>query len=110
MSEAPNFCPLCRTPSPRSFGRSHEDGGETYSLYQCDTCGVQFWDPMKNPGAEWYSRHERYGNRNSDPVWSANWNHKKTIAYLSGHRGSVLDVGCGIGNFLAIAKDAGWTC
>jgi 2-polyprenyl-3-methyl-5-hydroxy-6-metoxy-1,4-benzoquinol methylase len=65
---------------------------------------------MKNPGAEWYSAHERYGVRNADPVWGATVNHKKTLALLAGHKGAVLDVGCGIGNFLELAKESGWEC
>ncbi|MBI4093548.1 class I SAM-dependent methyltransferase [Candidatus Kaiserbacteria bacterium] len=81
-----------------------------YTQYHCGSCEVEFWWPLKNPGAKWYSNHERYGVRNADPVWGATTNHRKTLSFLSDHRGSVLDVGCGIGNFLELAKEKGWQC
>jgi len=108
--EKPAACPLCGAQSPRTTGRTHVDGETTYTQYGCDACLVEFWWPLKNPGAQWYSEHERYGARNHDPVWSATWNHRKTLSFLAPLRGMVLDVGCGIGNFLAHAKDRGWEC
>jgi SAM-dependent methyltransferase len=71
---------------------------------------VEFWWLLKNPGAEWYSHDPRYAGRNADPIWKANWNQKKIISYLAPFHGQVLDVGCGIGNFLAWAARAGWRC
>lgn len=106
----PTVCPLCNADNPQGTGRTHDDRGTRYTQYHCGTCDVEFWWPLKNPGAEWYSKHERYGLRNADPVWGATVNHKKTLSFLEEHRGSVLDVGCGIGNFLELAKERGWQC
>lgn len=107
--EIPSLCPLCNAKETRETGRTHEDSGTRYTQYHCDACEVEFWWPMKNPGAEWYSQHERYGVRNADPVWGATANHKKTLSLLT-EPGRVLDVGCGIGNFLELAKEQGWEC
>ncbi|MDP3645511.1 MAG: class I SAM-dependent methyltransferase [bacterium] len=115
----PTSCPLCNAQEPKATGRTHvsasaqgsgeaRGGTTTYTQYGCGTCLVQFWWPLKNPGAEWYRTNEKYGTRNADPVWNANTNHKKTLSFLQGHKGSVLDVGCGIGNFLSLAKEKGW--
>lgn len=106
----PTVCPLCNADNPQGTGRTHDDSGTRYTQYHCSSCEVEFWWPLKNPGAEWYSKHERYGQRNADPVWGATVNHKKTLSFLEEHRGSVLDVGCGIGNFLELAKERGWQC
>ncbi len=106
----PTTCPLCAAPTPDKSGRTHTDGADLYTQYGCSACGVQFWWPLKNPGAEWYSKHERYGVRNADPVWNATYNHVKTLSFLREHKGAVLDVGCGIGNFLGAAKERGWQC
>ncbi len=105
---SPTLCPLCKADMPSITGRTHVDGVTTYTQYECGNCLVQFWWPLKNPGADWYKNHEKYGTRNADPVWSANTNHKKTLSFLAEHKGSVFDVGCGIGNFLSEAKERGW--
>ena len=109
-STVPTTCPLCSAQSPMAIGRTHKDGETTYTQYGCDACLVEFWWPLKNPGAEWYRTDKKYGMRNADPIWSANANQKKTLAFLAHTRGRVLDVGCGIGNFLSAAKDSGWHC
>lgn len=110
MGAVPTACSLCGAATLSTTGRTHDDSGIRYTQYHCARCEVEFWWPLKNPGAEWYSKHERYGVRNADPVWGATANHKKTLSLLSDHRGSVLDVGCGIGNFLELAKERGWEC
>ena len=78
----PEKCPLCGAQIPKTTGRTHIDGTTTYTQYGCDSCLVQFWWPLKNPGTEWYRTNEKYGNRNADPVWDATTNHKKTIAFF----------------------------
>src|SRR3989344_9353937 len=110
LGTIPTACPLCNAPVPIPTGRTHTDGGTTYTQYECGVCLVQFWWPMKSPGAEWYRRHEKYEARNVDPVWSPTRNHQRTLSFLADHRGLVLDVGCGIGNFLSEAKSRGWKC
>ena len=96
-------CPLCGANAAVRIG-DHA----SYELYECSQCAVQFWWPLKNPGSHWYERDERYAGRNKDPILKPQWNHKKTIAFFALKGGSVLDVGCGVGNFLAHAKEKGW--
>lgn len=108
--KTPSACPLCGADMPFSCDREHAEGGQTYTLYGCAACTVQFWWPLKNPGAEWYSHDTRYADRNANPVWEAHSGQKKVISYLAPFTGRVLDVGCGIGNFLAWAAHEGWEC
>lgn len=104
----PSNCPLCGTSNPAKMALTHSDNATTYTLWHCDTCEVEFWWPLKNPGAHWYEHDARYADRNQDPIREPNWNHKKIISFLKPFAGTVLDVGCGVGNFLAWAAANGW--
>lgn len=103
-------CPLCESGQAQPCRESHRDAGQTYELHECSRCHAQFWTPLKNPGAEWYEHDERYAGRNADPILTPNVKHKTVLAALSGNPGRVLDVGCGVGNFLALAQSRGWEC
>lgn len=108
---SPVKCPLCLEEVKFcSILETHYDsqGGQTYQLYECPCCEGQFWTPFKSPGAVWYEKDERYSGANRSPSLAPNWNHRKTISLLKHKTGSVLDVGCGTGNFLAWAKQQGW--
>lgn len=101
-------CDFCESIDKTVRIGTHKDREIEYTLYECGECGVQFWLPMKNPGAEWYERDERYSGINKDPEIVANWSHRKAIDYLFPIVGTVLDIGCGTGNFLYYAKSKGW--
>lgn len=109
-ASTPASCALCHAPGDAlSYLETYTDPGRlTYDLWSCKACGAWFWNPMKNPGSEWYEHDERYAGRNEDPILEPTENHKRTVAMLP--PGRVLDVGCGVGNFLAHAKKHGWEC
>jgi 2-polyprenyl-3-methyl-5-hydroxy-6-metoxy-1,4-benzoquinol methylase len=107
----PAKCPLCNTLNPIAYTRGRVKGVVSYTLYGCSACTVEFWWPLKNPGASWYERDERYADRNADPILKPNEKHIGVMDFLKGKKaGRVLDVGCGVGNFLALAKERGWEC
>lgn len=102
------ICSLCKRQSvPLHVLETQRDGTEEYRLYECSSCLVQFWDPLKNPGAEWYENDIRYHGGDDHPL-PANENHKTTLAYLAPRIGRLLDVGCGKGGFLKYAQEKGW--
>jgi SAM-dependent methyltransferase len=105
-----SICPLCGEETKFSSHELHTEhkSDSSYTRYRCLSCAGEFWDPLKNPGSDWYEHDERYAGRNQNPILAPQWNHKKTITLLEPRTGSVLDVGCGVGNFLAYAESHGW--
>ncbi len=101
-------CPFCQSSETRLLSDTHVDNGVSYTLHECSACHGQYWTPFENPGAAWYERDERYADRNRDPILHANKKHTDIIEYLKDRKGALLDVGCGVGNFLAYAEGHGW--
>ena len=79
-----------------------------FSLWECNDCQGQFWVPMKNPGAEWYEKDERYSFRNKNPLKKPEINHREFLRDLPTPGGKLLDIGMGTGNFLADAAAKGY--
>ena len=100
-ASAPVQCRLCGVSVSFPHLESYIDRGVTYELYRCPSCTAQWWEPFVNPGAGWYESDVRYAGRNSDPILEANEKHRRTISFFGASTGRVLDVGCGVGNFLA---------
>jgi SAM-dependent methyltransferase len=110
MSPIPTTCPLCTATAEFEQKEVYTDPQTRahYTLYECGACRAQFWEPLKNPGGEWYAHDGRYADRNELPILAPNWNHKKIISFLAPQTGRLLDVGCGVGTFVAWAEQHGW--
>src|SRR6266481_3231786 len=77
-----------------------------YKLFGCGACGLQFWEPREMPDARWYE--QMYGGRD-EKLLPLEPGHKYFLADpLAPRGGELLDIGCGTGNFLAAARDAGY--
>jgi len=81
----------------------HYDG---FDLYHCPNCDLQFWHPMQNPDAEWYS--QEYVLRDRAGIDKLFWNTRRFLAHPPIDKGELLDVGCGIGMFLDQARFLGF--
>ncbi len=99
-------CPFCYKDEIIKL-ENHLDGDMNYNLNHCISCDGQFWVPFQNPGHLWYENDPRYSSRNADPILKPNKNHLTIVNFL-GRKGSLLDVGCGVGNFLVWARSVGW--
>lgn len=97
-------CPACH-------GTVQSDVLERYgewSLYECLSCGVQHFWPARNPGADWYQSSDMYQGRDLMAVdWLA-WYHQAALANLPVGSGTLIDVGCGNGTFVAAARRRGF--
>jgi len=77
-----------------------------YKLFGCGACGVQFWEPREMPDARWYE--QMYGGRDEN-LLPLEPGHKYFLEDpLAPRGGELLDIGCGTGNFLASAREAGY--
>jgi len=96
-------CPACGQlpvePAIEKFGK--------YLRFACAGCDLHYWYPRALPPASWYE--QMYGGRDTK-VLPLEPGHKYFLADpLAPRRGELLDIGCGTGNFLAAARDAGYS-
>ncbi len=115
-SERPSFspprpCPACGSLQASDDGAVPASAGGGVSTIRCGGCGLVFVDPVP-PEA---TRPETYGSDYYEP-WQGReerlrirlWRRRLALVEERAAHGSLLDVGCGDGQFLAIARDAGW--
>ncbi|TMF72451.1 MAG: methyltransferase domain-containing protein [Chloroflexi bacterium] len=104
MSLEPIRCPACHsTRQSEPLERYRQ-----WSLYECLECGVQHFWPAKNPGADWYQENEMYAARDLMVVDWLGWYHRAALDNMPVRSGSVIDVGCGNGAFVAAAAERGY--
>ncbi|MEW6220224.1 MAG: class I SAM-dependent methyltransferase [Thermodesulfobacteriota bacterium] len=117
--QAINACRICRS---RRVGNRFRL--PAFTVRHCRDCGVVFLSPMPTPetlaglyAADYYQERQEYffGNIVADQDHGkedANIQaFRQGLARLAGHqprRGRLLDIGCGPGIFLAMAREAGW--
>ena len=102
-AEVPRECPVCFAAIDfmEPIGRAGR-----YSLFECSVCGVQFWNPFKRIGSSWYEDFYMGRLQNIPPLEPG---HKFFLADPRAPRkGHLFDIGCGVGNFMAAAREQGF--
>lgn len=95
--------------------------GEDFEIHKCQECGLLFTEPRPAPdkidryyqSEEYYSHQE---NKNGfipkiyESVKKVNLRHKRKLATEGLKVGTMLEIGCGVGDFLHEMEQNGWIC
>lgn len=92
---------------------------EDFQIYECHNCGLLFTEPRpaKDKIGEYYKSEEYYSHQENkkglipkiyESIKSVNLRNKYKIATNGLAKGKVLDIGCGVGDFLHVMEQKGW--
>jgi len=107
------ICPVCKEKAEFKFIQDYKNESGKWSLYECSECQVQFWQPMRNPGKDWYEAKEESQIIQSSPKKEIKltWQHKEFLKFLKNQNNQgkkLLDLGCGTGEFLNAVQNLGF--
>ena len=106
----PRACPGCGGSHGFSAIEERVDpiGGTRYSLWRCGDCTLTFSEPRDPVGPQWYEKAEPLRARETAFAPERDWRFRRFLsAGLA--PGRILDLGCGSGGFLELARRAAWT-
>ena len=94
---------------------------EDFHICECLNCGLSYTMPRPNKEkiGEYYKSEEHYSHQENkkgfiprlyESVKKVNLKHKYNLATQGLNVGKMLDIGCGVGDFLHTAEEHGWTC
>src|SRR3989338_5443647 len=109
FQSSPDKCLVCRKGDNLLFKQDYKNNSGIFSLYECQSCFIQFWVPFKNPGSEWYERGGTYKpGQLLKPKITRAYHREFIKRYGSLKDKRILDVGCGMGEFLHELQRMGW--
>ena len=94
---------------------------EDFHICECLSCGLLYTMPRPNKDkiGEYYKSEEYYSHQENkkgfipkvyEAVKKVNLKHKYKLATNGITKGKLLDIGCGVGDFLHAAEEHGWDC
>jgi len=101
----PASCPICNRGKDLKPVMDYRE----FFLYECNDCKVQFFLEVKNPGADWYENTSDYGIKDMATPKVYRGFHKKFLEKYGYQKSkSILELGCGSGEFLHELQKRGW--
>lgn len=117
-----NTCPWCGKPTDHFFLKVKDYflTQEDFELFQCDHCGLVFTMPRPAPEVigNYYKSDAYYSHQQNkkgiipkiyESVKTINLKGKVAMAIGDLPQGRLLDIGCGVGDFLLQVKKLGWS-
>ena len=118
-----NKCPWCESEKAQInlWLRDEFLTKEDFHICECLNCGLLYTMPRPNPDkiGAYYKSEEYYSHQENkkgfipkvyEAVKRTNLNYKRTLALKGMQPGNLLDIGCGVGDFLHFAEKEGWNC
>lgn len=95
--------------------------GEAFEIHECLKCGLLFTEPRpdSNHIGKYYQSEEYYSHQENksgfipkiyESVKKVNLKHKRKLASKGMKVGTMLEIGCGAGDFLHEMEQKGWNC
>lgn len=116
-----NTCPWCGNQSENSYLKVKDYflTQEDFEILKCDQCGLLFTTPQPDPNeiGKYYQSDSYYSHQQNktgfiprvyERVKSVNLKNKASMAISDLKSGNLLDIGCGVGDFLCQVKKLGW--
>lgn len=118
-----NKCPWCQSEKAHKH-LSLKDyflTQEPFDIMVCEDCGLLYTTPKPSDEkiGDYYKSESYYSHQENkkgfiprvyEAVKSVNLKHKIAIATQGKEPGRLLDIGCGVGDFLHFAEQNGWQC
>ena len=116
-----NTCSWCGTPSENQYLhlKDYFLSQEEFDIFECKNCGLLFTVPRPDPTVigKYYQSDEYYSHQRNTKgfiprlyewVKSFNLRNKVNMAIGDLPQGKLLDIGCGVGDFLCQVKNQNW--
>lgn len=116
-------CPWCAAENTRLYLSLKDEflSQEDFEIYECLDCGLLFTEPRpdKDKIGDYYKSEAYYSHQENkkgfipkvyESVKAVNVKHKYQLATDGKSIGKMLDIGCGVGDFLHMAEQHGWQC
>ena len=95
--------------------------GEAFEIHECLKCGLLFTEPRPDASSigKYYQSEEYYSHQENksgfipkiyESVKKVNLRHKRKLATKGLKVGTMLEIGCGVGDFLHEMEQKGWNC
>ncbi|MEL6133797.1 MAG: class I SAM-dependent methyltransferase, partial [Bacteroidota bacterium] len=116
-------CPLCQSESIEAelSAKDHTVSGQVFDVWKCRSCGCRFTQavPDEEHIGAFYESEEYISHSNTSKGlvnslyqtvrnYTLNQKQKLIVSQSGKSQGSILDIGCGTGEFLGKMKSVGW--